>query len=259
MAAISPAVDVSDNRAEKERLPRGLTGVRRSLDDVNVQVFGSEAMLTAKMTERMEDAAAGKGAQAVSFISHMWTQRNGVWQLHDVTIVSATLAAYLILGEPHIAVNSRVVYPAYFLALGATCLRYDTRVCLLATGLAMAQYAAIVAVAATGWELNDAARWAPFPYGTVSGADQASRVILLGAAGVLATAVVWRIARLRHLSVVDRLTGLPNRGYLDARFAASEYYFASNWHPEQAPSRLPERTISAGAPRTILFTLGLAL
>ena len=61
----------------------------------------------------------------------------------DVTIVSATLAAYLILGEPHIAVNSRVVYPAYFLALGATCLRYDTRVCLLATGLAMAQYAAI--------------------------------------------------------------------------------------------------------------------
>jgi diguanylate cyclase (GGDEF)-like protein len=138
----------------------------------------------------------------------------------DVTIVSATLAAYLLLGEPHIAVNSRVVYPAYFIALGATCLRYDTRICLLATGLAMAQYAAVVVAAATGWELNDAAQWAPFRYGMVSWADQLSRVILLGAAGVLSTSVVWRIARLRHLSVMDRLTGLPNRGYLDARFGA---------------------------------------
>ena len=138
----------------------------------------------------------------------------------DVTIVSATLAAYLLLGEPHIAVNSRVVYPAYFIALGATCLRYDTRVCLLASGLAMAQYAAIVLLAAAGRDLNDPAAWAPFRYGMFSWADQLSRIIMLGAAGVLSTAVVWRIARLRHLSVVDRLTGLPNRGYLDARFAA---------------------------------------
>jgi diguanylate cyclase (GGDEF)-like protein len=138
----------------------------------------------------------------------------------DVTIVSATLAAYLLLGEPHIAVNSRVVYQAYFIALGATCLRYDTRICLMAAGLAVVQYAAIVVVAATGWELNDAAQWAPFRYGMFSWADQLSRVIMLGVAGVLSTAVVWRIARLRHLSVMDRLTGLPNRGYLDARFGA---------------------------------------
>ena len=93
MASISPQVNVTDNRGDKERLPRGLTGVRRTLDDVNVQVVNSEAIFTARMTERMENIAAGQSAQAVSFVSHMWTQRNGNWQLHDVTIVSASTLA----------------------------------------------------------------------------------------------------------------------------------------------------------------------
>lgn len=88
MTAIAPEASVTDNRNDKERLPRGLAGVRRSLDDVKIQMVGDgEAMLTARMTERME--TAGQMAQAVSFISHMWTQRNGSWQLYDVRIVSA--------------------------------------------------------------------------------------------------------------------------------------------------------------------------
>ena len=87
MTAIAPQASVTDDRGDKERLPRGLTGVRRSLDDVKIQMVGGEAMLTARMTERME--TAGQMAQAVSFISHMWTQRNGSWQLYDVRIVSA--------------------------------------------------------------------------------------------------------------------------------------------------------------------------
>jgi len=91
MTSISPQVNVTDDRGDKERLPKGLSGVRRTLEDVNVQVVNSnEALLTARMTERMENVAAGQSAQAVSFISHMWTQRNGTWQLHDVRIVSAS-------------------------------------------------------------------------------------------------------------------------------------------------------------------------
>ena len=93
MASISPQVNVTDDRGDKERLPRGLTGVRRTLDDVNVQVVNSEAIFTAKMTERMENLTAGQSAQAVAFVSHMWTQRNGSWQLHDVRIVSASTLA----------------------------------------------------------------------------------------------------------------------------------------------------------------------
>ena len=90
MASISTQVNVNDDRPDKERLPRGLTGVRRTLEDVNLQVAGPEAMLTAKMTERMENLAAGQSAQTVSYVSHMWTQRNGTWQLHDVRIVSVS-------------------------------------------------------------------------------------------------------------------------------------------------------------------------
>ena len=93
MASISPQATVSDNRAEKERMPRGLTGVRRSLDEVRFQSAGSEVILTARMTERMDNAAAGQMAQAVSFVSQMWTQRNGSWQLMDVRIMSASAIA----------------------------------------------------------------------------------------------------------------------------------------------------------------------
>ena len=91
MAAISAQVNIDDDRGDKEQMPRGLLGVRRSLDDVNFQIIGtSDAMLTARMTERMENPAAGQMAQAVSYVAHMWRQRNGAWQLNAVRIVSAS-------------------------------------------------------------------------------------------------------------------------------------------------------------------------
>ena len=93
MASISPQANVSDNRAEKERMPRGLSGVRRTLDEVRFQSAGTEVILTARMTERMDNAAAGQMAQAVSVVSQMWTQRNGSWQLMDVRIMSASAIA----------------------------------------------------------------------------------------------------------------------------------------------------------------------
>jgi outer membrane receptor protein involved in Fe transport len=45
----------------------------------------------------------------------------------------------------------------------------------------------------------------------------------------------------------------------DARYAASELYFASTWDPEAARTRAPVRHLAAGAPFTWLLTLGLAL
>ena len=90
MSALAPQANVSDDRGIKEKLPSGLNGVRRSFDDLNFRVFGSEAILTARMTERMENVAAGQMAQAVSFIAYTFTQRSGAWQLYDIRIVSAS-------------------------------------------------------------------------------------------------------------------------------------------------------------------------
>jgi hypothetical protein len=90
MSALAPGANLSDDRGAKEKLPGGLNGIRRSFEQVSFNVFGSEAQLTAKMTERMDNPAAGQMAQAESFIAYTWTQRNGAWQLYDIRIVGAT-------------------------------------------------------------------------------------------------------------------------------------------------------------------------
>ncbi len=46
---------------------------------------------------------------------------------------------------------------------------------------------------------------------------------------------------------------------LGQEYPAVEYNFTSSWDRTAAPSRLPARHISAGAPRTVMFTLGAQL
>lgn len=46
----------------------------------------------------------------------------------DVTLVSLALAVFLVLDRPHAAVNSKVNFEAYFLAIAATSLRYGRTV-----------------------------------------------------------------------------------------------------------------------------------
>jgi diguanylate cyclase (GGDEF)-like protein len=132
----------------------------------------------------------------------------------DVTMVSAALATYLVLDQPHTAVNSKVVFEVYFLAIGATCLRYDWRACVTSGAVAVLEYGAIVAYASTHWSLN-APEFAPYSYGMFSWTAQISRLILLAAATLLSTTIVLRARALRQASTRDRLTGLLNRGHFD--------------------------------------------
>lgn len=136
----------------------------------------------------------------------------------DVTLVSGALAIFLIFNAPHTAVNSKVVFEGYFLAIGATSLRYDRRICRLVGFLAISEYFSIVIFAFVRWDLNNNI-YAPFPYGMFDWSSQVSRLILILTASLLSDAVVSRTQQLLRLSMSDPLTSLFNRGYFDERIA----------------------------------------
>ena len=132
----------------------------------------------------------------------------------DVSIVSAGLAVWLVLGHPEAVVGSRAVFEGYFLAIAATSLRYDPRICVATGLLAVAQYVTILIVATLGW---DQSGHSTLDSSLLIWQGQGARLILLLAAAMLSTALVLRSQELRLLSRSDRLTGLPNRGYFDER------------------------------------------
>ncbi len=136
--------------------------------------------------------------------------------LLDVTLVSAGLAVFFLLDRPLTALNSRVVFEVYFLAIASAGLRYDWRLCVLASALAVSEYLGLSLVAATHWDLEAAARAHP-GYGAFSWASQVSRTVVLAGAGVMGAAVALRGHRWRYLSGTDALTGLANRAWFEER------------------------------------------
>jgi diguanylate cyclase (GGDEF)-like protein len=137
----------------------------------------------------------------------------------DVSLVSLALVTFLIVGSPLVALNSKVTFEMYFLAITATSLRYDARVCLVAGALALGEYGGLWAWAATHYDLTDPAyAEVSGPYGPV---DLATRLILLAIATILAVTIVRRAQRLLYLASRDRLTGLYNRGHFDRALAAA--------------------------------------
>ena len=158
-----------------------------------------------------------------------------VTTLFDVSMVSAALAAFLVAGNPHAAVNSQMVFPLYFLALSATTIRLDHRACAVAGLTAVLQYTAIVLVAVLLWDLN-APGYAPFTYGTFDPESQLGRVLILGTAGALGTLVNLRMQKPHILSAADSLTGMMNRRTFEDR-----------WQGEVARARRYGRPISLAA------------
>jgi len=119
---------------------------------------------------------------------------------------------------PLTAVNSKVVFEGYFLAIGATALRYDKRVCITAGLLANGEFFAISYLAATHWDLNNPI-YSPYPYGVFNWSNQISRLIMLLTASTLSVSLVSLSQKLLQLATADHLTGLFNRSYLEDRFA----------------------------------------
>ncbi len=141
-----------------------------------------------------------------------------VTSLFDVTRVSFALMVYAYTVDPHEAVNSLVTFPTYFLALGATCLRFDPRVALGAGVAAVLQYSAIVVFVASNFPLVAEVQSA-MPYGRFEWGDQVSRILLLAAATGLNVYIVIGMQRQRRLSTSDPLTGIFNRRFFDDHLA----------------------------------------
>jgi diguanylate cyclase (GGDEF)-like protein len=139
--------------------------------------------------------------------------------LMDVSLVSLALLTFSLIGDPHQAVNSKVTFETYFLAIGATCLRYDLRVSVIAGFVAMVEYAIVLMVVVLFHDLNSL-QYAPWVYGRFYWSDQASRLILLTLHTILCSMIVYRLQRHRRLSNSDRLTGLFNRAYFEDFLAA---------------------------------------
>ena len=148
--------------------------------------------------------------------------------LVDVSLVTLGLVVFVIAGDPASAANSRLQFEAYFLAIAATGLRYDRRICIAAGAVAVAQYLAVAAWASSRLERL------PVPgadASDVSWATQLSRVVLLVVATALATEAVRRAQRLRIGATRDRLTGLYNRAYVEERGAEELARGARYAHP----------------------------
>lgn len=137
----------------------------------------------------------------------------------DVTMVSTALVSFLIVASPMVALNSKVTFEMYFLAVLATSLRYDARICLVIGLLAIAEYGGMWYYAARHYNLNDPVYVAES--GPYSAVDLATRLILLLVATALAVTIVRRAQRLVFLAARDRLTGLFNRGHFDRALAAA--------------------------------------
>jgi ketosteroid isomerase-like protein len=77
---------ISDERTVTERFPAWQAGVRRDLDQLELELSGDTALLTARMTERSGEAST-TSAQHVSRVSQIWIRRGGRWRLADVRII----------------------------------------------------------------------------------------------------------------------------------------------------------------------------
>ena len=131
----------------------------------------------------------------------------------DVTMVSVALASFFLVSSPLVALNSKVTFEMYFLAITATSLRYDARICIGAGALAALQYGTMWIAGGALYDLSDPQLVADAgPYLPV---DLATRMLLLGIATALSVALVQRAQRLLYLAARDRLTGLFHRGHFD--------------------------------------------
>lgn len=128
----------------------------------------------------------------------------------DITLITGGLASMLVADLPELALDNPIGTPLYLLAIALAGLRYNHRLTVMATLLAAVQYLIIVVVA---MPLSAG----PGQDGAYDASLQLLRLLLFACAGLIATFSVRRARELRTAAILDALTGVYNRGFLEER------------------------------------------
>jgi diguanylate cyclase (GGDEF)-like protein len=126
----------------------------------------------------------------------------------DVTLASLWIVGYAIAGYPLAAVNNKVLFDWYFVAVTLAALRFDWRLCALTTGLALAQFLGIFAFVASEVNLSTLTS---YHHGAFVPVSFAGRLVMLTGHGVGTIAVALWARHLRLMVGTDQLTGLLQR------------------------------------------------
>ena len=126
----------------------------------------------------------------------------------DVSLASTVLGVLILLGYPLAAINSRVMFDWYFVAVTLATLRFDWRICAFTTLLAFAEFGGLSAYVATHWDLRTAA--SP-THGSFVPVQFVGRLLMLAGHGAAAVAVAKWARHLRLMVGTDQLTGLLQR------------------------------------------------
>ncbi len=126
----------------------------------------------------------------------------------DVTLASVIIGSFVAFGYPLAAVNNRVAYDWYFVAITLSVLRFDWRLCAFTTLLAVAEFLGITWYVATHWNLPSLVSDA---HGTFIPVQFVNRLIMVVGNGAVTVAVAQWARHLRLLIGTDQLTGLLQR------------------------------------------------
>ena len=135
----------------------------------------------------------------------------------DSSFVTLALLIFVFVGSPLIALNSKVTFEIYFLAIIAMSLRHDRRICVVIGTLAVLEYAGLIELVTHLFDIQAPELQNP-SVGSYSGVDQFTRLILMSAAAVISYSIVARSEKLLQRSARDPMTGLFNRGYFETLF-----------------------------------------
>lgn len=156
----------------------------------------------------------GAAAFAYGFLLLLLPQKFFTWwtpwavSTIDVTFITACLTLLAVFNLPLAAMNNRVTFEAYFVAVTVSAMRFDWRLCLYTAVLSVFQFLGLTAYVATHWDLGSLQTTA---HGIFIPVQHVNRLLLLIGNGAAAVAVARWARHLRLMVGTDQLTGLLQR------------------------------------------------